>query len=202
MLTIRFKFPEWKGELEKAEQEINLFTAAQIQTNRGLLFESEGRLNGRPGWAPLKFRNGKPLLDRGTLRRSLGPMNANGSAGPNGVVKFESSAIVIGTTLIYARLMNDGTTKMPDGKMVPVKANALMVPLPSGKNATQAAKTASKSAKTVSQTVADGTKRNTKALFLKSVKIPARPFDDWNQMDQDELNDALMNKIVEVLRRG
>jgi phage gpG-like protein len=201
-LSIRFKFPDWKGELAKAEDEINLFIAAQIQFNRGMLFDSEGRYNGRPGWAPLKFRKGKILQDRGTLRRSLAPMNGSGAAGPNGVVRFESSAIVIGTTLIYARLMNDGTTKMPGGRMVPVNAKALKIPLPSGKNATQAAKDARKSAKTLNETVADGTTRKGKFLFVNSVKIPARPFDDWNDEDQAELNDALVNKIAEVLRRG
>lgn len=201
-LSIKFDFPDWKGELERAEQEINLFIAAQIQFNRGMLFESSGTYNGRQGWAPLKFRRGKPLLDRGTLRRSLAPMNGNGAPGPNGVVRFESSAIVIGTTLIYARLMNDGTTKMPGGRMVVRNAKALKIPLPSGKNATPAAKDARRSAKTISTEVAAGERRNEKVLFRQSVKIPARPFDDWNEEDQRELNDALVNKIAEVLRRG
>lgn len=201
-VDIEFKFPEWKEQLAKAEEELNLFAAATIQTNRGLLFDSEGRHNGRPGWAPLKLRNGMILSDRGTLRKSIAPYNPSGHPGaPDGIVKFESDAIVVGTTLLYAQLMNDGTTKMPDGKLVPVHAKALKIPLPQGKNATDTAKSLKKNSKRLSYEVADGVKKQGNFIFRKWVRIPARPFNDWNNADQEELNDALVHKIVEVLRR-
>lgn len=36
-------------------------------------------------------------------------------------------------------------------------------------------------------------------IFRKSVRIPARRFDEWNEQDQAELNESLSNKIAEVL---
>lgn len=202
LLDIKFEFPDWKERLAAAEDELNLFIAAIVQTNRGFLFDSEGSYNGRPGWAPLKFRVGQILSDRGVLRKSIAPQNPDGTAGPNGVVRFESDAVVIGTTVLYARLMNDGTAKMPGGKLVAKNAKALRIPLPSGKNATPAAKTLRKSAKTLDTEVAEGVTRQNKFIFRKSVKIPARPFDDWNEQDQEELDAALISKIAEILNRG
>lgn len=201
MVEIDFKFPDWQGKLAAAEAELNLFSAATIQTNRGLLFDSEGSHNGRKGWAPLRMRNGQILSDRGTLRKSMAPSNPNGTPGPSGVVRFESKYIVIGTTLLYARLMNDGTTKMPGGKLVPVHAKALKIPLPQGRNATDYTKSLRKKSKKLSYEVADGVQRQGNFIFRKWVKIPARPFNDWNDIDQEELDDALTVKIAEVLNR-
>lgn len=199
-VDIEFKFPDWKAQLSRKEEELNLFCAAMIQTNRGLLFDSEGSHNGRPGWAPLKLRNGMILSDRGTLRKSIAPYNPSGNPGhPDGIVKFESDAIVVGTSLLYARLMNDGTTKMPGGKLVPVHAKALKIPLPQGRNATDEAKQLKKNSKRLTYEVADGVKKRGNFIFRKWVKIPARPFNDWNNADQEELNDAMMTKIIEVL---
>lgn len=192
-VNIEFKFPDLEKRLKQHENEINLFLAATVQTNRGLLFDSEGSHNGRPGWAPLKLRRGQILSDRGVLRKSIAPYNADGKPGPDGIVAIRPDAIVIGTTLLYARLMNDGTEKMPGGKLVAKNAKALRIPLPAGANATKTAKGLSKSAKS------DGSGK--KFIFRKSVRIPARPFDDWNQMDQEEVNEALVNKVAEILNR-
>lgn len=196
-VNVDFKWPDLEDRLKKAEGEINLFLAAAIQTNRGLLFDSEGSYNGRPGWAPLKLRKGQILSDRGVLRKSIAPYNADGKPGPDGIVVIQPDAIIVGTTLLYAQMMNDGTTKMPGGVLRPVHAKALKIPLPSGANATPAAKSLRK--KTKFSTSADGTRG--KFLFRKSVRIPARPFNDWNQQDQDEVNEALVNKAAEILNR-
>jgi phage gpG-like protein len=40
-----------------------------------------------------------------------------------------------------------------------------------------------------------------KFMFLKSVRIPARRFDQWNETDQRELNEALGNFIVRMLKK-
>ena len=86
-------------------------------------------------------------------------------------------------------MMNDGTTKMPGGVLRAVNAQALKIPLPSGKSATDLTKELRKSA--------NGDKD--KFIFRKSVKIPARPFDDWTLEDEAELSEALRNKLIEVL---
>lgn len=200
-VNVEFKWPDLEGRLKKAEPEINLFLAAAVQTNRGLLFDSEGKHNGRPGWAPLKLRAGQILSDRGVLRKSIAPYSADGRPGPDGTVVIQPDAIIVGTNLLYARLMNDGTTKMPGGKMVAKNAKALKIPIPGGKNATPAAKALRKNAKTLSYEAADGVQRQAKFIFRKSVRIPARPFDDWNQQDQHEVNEALVNKAAEIMNR-
>jgi len=200
MIDIDFKFPDWAAKLRKKEDEINRFIAAQIQFNRGQLFDTEGRYNGRPGWEPLKFRSGQILSKRGTLRKSIAPYNPKGRAGPNGIVRFASDAVIVGTKLIYARMMNDGTTKMPGGVLRPVRAKALKIPLPRGKSATDVAKSLSKSqGKTIKTEKAEGVYRNERVIFRKSVRIPARPFVDWNSEDQAELDAALINKFAELL---
>ena len=191
-VEVKFKWPDLKARVGKAEPEIRLFMAATIQTNRGLLFDSEGKHNGRPGWAPLKFRVGQILSDRGVLRKSMAPFNADGKPGPDGIVVIQPDSITIGTTLLYARLMNDGTTKMPGGKLVAKNAKALKIPLPNGKNATPTAKALRKGAS------GEGKQ---KFIFRKSVKIPARPFDDWNAQDQEELDEALINKLAEIINQ-
>lgn len=201
-VDVQFKWPDLEARLQKAEPEIKLFLAATIQTNRGMLFDSEGKHNGRPGWAPLVLRAGQVLSDRGVLRKSMAPYSADGKPGPNGTVVIQPDAIIIGTNLLYARLMNDGTTKMPGGKMVAKNAKALKIPIPAGRNATPVAKKLRKNAKTLSYEVAEGVQRQGKFIFRKSVRIPARPFDDWNNQDQEELDAALINKTAEVLNRG
>lgn len=170
MIDIDFKFPDWAAKVKARERELNLFIAANVQFNRGMLFDREGAYNGRSRWEPLKMRQGQILSKSGALRKSIAPYNSRGTPGPSGVVRFAGDTIHIGTTLIYARMMNDGTTKMPDGVLRPKNAMALKIPLGGGK-----------------------------FMFRKSVKIPARPFSDWNESDQEELDGALLNKITQVL---
>lgn len=202
LVTMSFKFPDWPKKVLRAKKELALFQAAQIQFNRGMLFDKEGAYNGRPRWAELKFRNGMILSKRGTLRKSIAPINPKGSAGPDGIVRFSGDKITVGTSLMYARLMNDGTTKLPGGVLRPVKAKALMIPLPNGKAATDAAKSLRKGASSLlSVNPKTGRTQKTNVIFRKWVRIPARPFDDWTAEDQNEFEIAVENKVWEVLGR-
>lgn len=231
MLDIKFEFPDWVGKIKAQEERLNLFIAAQIQTNRGMIFDKEGAHNGRSKWAPLKFRNGQILSQRGTLRKSIAPSNPNGTAGPDGIVRFQGDTITVGTNLLYARMMNDGTVNMPGGVLRPKNAKALKIPLPKGQSANDNAKAAGKArGMAKAQAAANELKRKIdkaqtlkseqkyrealKALqarmgfgdvksqgfiFVKSVRIPARPFDDWNSEDQKELDQSLMNLVTEII---
>lgn len=192
-LEMIFKFPNWLEKIQQSEDEINLFIAAMMQTNRGTLFDKEGANNGHQKWAPLKFRRGQILSDKGILRKSMAPIAANGRPGNDGIVRFQGDTITIGTKLLYARLMNDGTAKMPGGVLRPVNAKALKIPIPGGKEATAGAKKLRKTAY--------GDASN-KFIFRKSVKIEGRPFDTWTQEDEEEISEAVMNKIIDVLNRG
>lgn len=200
MIKIEFKFPDWKGKLERAEEELNLFLAAQIQFNRGMLFDQEGAYNGHPKWAPLRWRRGQILSKSGTLRKSIAPYNPKGKAGTDGIVKFSGEKITVGTKLAYAKRMNDGTTKLPGGVLRPKNAQALRIPLEQGRNASATVQDLrTKHGKYDEDT---GKFKNAQFIFLKSVKIPARPFNRWNDQDQKEINDALKAKLTQVLNRG
>lgn len=172
MIKIELSFPDMEKMLEQNLDEINLFIAAIMQTNRGLLFDSEGKHNGRPGWAPLKTRDGQILSKRGTLRKSMAPPEAMGKPGPDGIVRLSRDQITIGTSLFYARMMNNGTTGLPGGVLRPKTKKALKIPLGNGR-----------------------------FIFRKVVRIPARNFDDWVSADQQEMEESLSNKIEQVLNR-
>lgn len=198
-VKIKMSFPDYAGQIKRRRDDLNRFIAAMVQTNRGELFDSEGSHNGRPGWKPLKLRNGQILSDRGVLRKSIAPFNPRGTSGPNGIVRFSSDTITVGTKLIYARLMNDGTEKMPGGVLKPVRAKALKIPLPAGKSATDTAKGLRKQSKKIKYSPAPGVERDQNVIFRASVKIPARPFDDWNDQDDLELREAVANKIASIM---
>ena len=200
VISFELKFPDLAAILKKERANLDLFIAAQMQFNRGMLFDQEGAYNGHKKWADLKFRQGQILSHRGTLRKSIAPTSGSGKAGPGGIVKFGSGVVTIGSSLIYAALMNWGTTKMPGGVMVPKNAKALMIPLPSGKSATAGAKELKKGSTKISRDVGGKTK-NMNVIFRKSVKIPARRYDEWTTQDQQELSVAVKNKIVEILNR-
>lgn len=185
LVEIDFEMPQLAPKFRRKIKEIYLFIAAQIQTNRGFLFNAEGAYNGHKKWAPLKFRQGQILSKSGTLRKSLAPTPARGLPGNDGIVRISGETVTVGTKLFYARLMNDGTTKMPGGVLKAVNAKALKIPLPSGKSATPLSKNLRKD--------------NGGFMFRKSVKIPARPYDEWTTNDQKDLDEALGNKIAQVL---
>src|SRR5260221_14110145 len=97
--------------------------AASMQTNRAMMFDKDGADNGKVKWKPLDtyFRSGRPLQDRGTLRQSMGPTNdgIRPGMGPSGIMQINGPEVVIGTSLLYAGMMNDGTTKLPGGVLKP-----------------------------------------------------------------------------------
>jgi len=227
MISISYKYPDWDRKLKKASQEINLFIAAVMQTNRGMLFDSEGSNNGHDPWKPLAFREGMILSNRGVLRKSIAPMTGTGQPGPSGIVRFNGDVVTIGTKVAYARMMNDGTTKLPGGVIRAKKAKALKIPVPQGDKANANAKalqveannkkiatlqarlnaTRSESparAKLITQISLLREKNRkgigpVKFIFRKSVRIPARPFDTWTRDDEKELESALTGKIREIL---
>lgn len=237
-----FKFPDLKAKVENAKDEIHLSLAAGMQTNRALLFDAEGNYNGHEGWAPLVFRRGMILSDRGTLRKSLAPRPAKGQAGPDGIVEIGPDVVTIGTNLKYAAMMNWGTTNLPGGVLRPTKAQALRIPIPKGDNAAQAArdiraKGIAKQLLKLEDLLARRRQRYTRTskgeveqlegivrlreriaklqaklkegskyggdnfIFVKSVKIPARRYDQISELDRQEFNAILTNKVAEVLAR-
>lgn len=53
------------------------------------------RQSGRPKWLGLKYRNGKPLIDKGDLRGSISSLADNDTA-------------IVGTNIVYAAIHNFG----------------------------------------------------------------------------------------------
>lgn len=223
---VDFKFPAWARRVKSQQQRILLDLAAVMQANRGMLFDSEGSHNGHTPWAPLVFRDGQILSARGTLRRSIAPLNARGRPGPSGVVRFVGDQITIGTKLLYARMMNDGTTKLPGGVLRAKNAQALKIPIPKGDRASEAARDirrqstarslvrledrlqrakSPKSVQKLREQIARAQQRLERGtggdnfIFRKWVRIPARPFDTWTAQDEAEFSVALRNILVEVL---
>lgn len=193
MIEIKLKFPKFDEELRRRKKEIFEVLAATMQTNRAMMFDKDGEDNGKEKWAPLKFRNGRPLQNRGTLRKSFAPMNDGIRPGKSQgtIVKYNLPVVTIGTNLAYAELMNDGTTKMPNGVLKATRAQALKIPLPKGSKATDGAKALRKGA------VKDDD--GNAFIFRKSVRIPARKMDVVTEMDEREYAEALQNYISEIL---
>ncbi len=190
-IIIAWKFPKLAAKLKGAKHELQLFLAAQLQTNRGMLFSRSGDFNGHESWKKPLLREGQPLSKSGTLRKSLGP-NA-GAPGPNGIVRFNGPKVTIGTQLAYAEMANWGTSKLPGGKLVARDGHALKIPLPAGKRATATAKAIRASNKKAGAPVG--------FMFVKSVKIDPRRFDDLTEADQKEISKAYEKKLKSVVTR-
>lgn len=199
-MTIRMElqFPNLAAKFQAAQDKIRSEVVVAMQFNRGMLFDSEGSYNGHTAWAPLVMRAGQILSNRGVLKKSLAPGTSNGTAGEGGYVKNTGDVITIGTDVASASLMNWGTTRMPGGVLRPVRAKALMIPLPAGAKATPAAKTLRKSrgSKTIKN---PRTERDERVIFRKWVKIPARRFDNITPQDEREIRDALEAAMKEAL---
>lgn len=228
LFSISWNKPDYAKRFRGRSDRINRFMAAQMQTLVGLRFDAEGAYNGHPKWKPPVFRDGKPLLDRGTLRKSLSPVKGKNSqsgatAGPGGYIKYSGNIIAIGTRLKYAPLMNYG------GIVRPVNAEALAIPLPSGKRASDFARVAradSSSKKDLGfkiselqRQIATGGStdklqaklkryqeamsrgpKNQRVIFRKKVTIPARQFNDLNYRDRNELRVSLKNLMNKIAR--
>lgn len=186
-VSIEVNMPDLESKFQGFTRELYLFIAAQIQTNRGFMFAKEGAHNSHPKWNPLVFRKGMILSNKGTLRKSIAPTPARGQPGNDGVVRISGEKVTVGTNLFYAKLMNDGTTKMPGGVLTATKAKALKIPVPGGERATGVAKGIRK--------------KQGDFIFRKSVKIPARPFDQINSEDAKEIGIAVRNKLAKMLNR-
>lgn len=171
-ISLDLLYPKLDEVFKKHQREIMLVLAASMQTNRAMMFDKDGADNGKEKWAPLVLRSGRPLQKSGVLRKSMGPKNDGIRPGheAGSVLKIEGKAVTIGTDLGYARMMNDGTTKMPGGVLKPVRAKALKIPLEGGD-----------------------------FMFRKSVKIPARPMDTITPEDEREWAETLMNYMSELL---
>lgn len=197
MIKLEFSFPDLGEVLKKHQRDVLATLAATMQTNRAMMFDKDGADNGKPAWKPPVFRKGRPLQDRGTLRRSMAPSNdgIKPGFGPNAILRQQGTTVVIGTNLLYAAMMNDGTTKMPGGVLRPVRAQALKIPVAGGGNATDAAKQVRKTAKKIRNSFG----REEKVIFRKSVKIPARPMNIVTSQDEAEFATAVANRIAEIL---
>ncbi len=196
MIEATFKFPDLADKLRLAADKIRQELVVAMQTNRGMLFDAEGAYNGHTPWKGLLLRAGQILASRGVLKKSLAPDSPTGQAGPGGYVKSDPQIVTIGTNVAYASTMNWGTTRMPGGVMRPVNGQALRIPLPEGKRATEMAKELGKGKKR-STDAHDGKEK--KFIFVKSVKIPARRFDDVTPQDTREFRDALEAALAEAL---
>lgn len=223
-IDIKCVFPSLVGKYARAKNELMLFTAAQIQTNRGMLFDANGARNGGVLWPQPMLRVGQPLGARGTLRKSLG---ANGKAGPGGVVRFTGTKVAVGSSLIYAAMMNFGTEGLPGGVLRAKDGKSLRIPIPAGKRATETAQEIRKSINVTTKIerkqragkeltdderellrhrtgrveVNKITGKNEHVIYRKWVKIPARRFDQLTEKDVHEIGTALANKLAEVLNR-
>lgn len=198
MIKLDLTIPKLDEIFKKHERDIMGVMAATMQTNRSMMFDKDGADNGKKKWADPVFRQGRPLQDSGELRKSWAPTNNGRKPGhsPNGILRIMNNEVQIGTTLYYARLMNDGTAHMSGGVMRPTNAQALMIPMPSGKKATDAA--AGMKTKTVQNSL--GEEQN--VIFRKSVRIPGRSMDEITEQDATEFSETLANYISEVLSAG
>ncbi len=193
MIKLELTFPDLAAKYKRHEKDLMLVLAAAMQTNRAMMFDKDGADNGKEKWLPPKFRNGRPLQWKGYLRKSFAPQNdgIRPGHGPDGIVRVQGEKVFIGTKLLYARLVNDGTANMPGGVLKAINAKALKIPIPPGKTATKDAKAAHKSG--------GGSDSEGKFIFRKSVKIPARKMDIVTSEDAKEWADTLANYIAEML---
>lgn len=174
MIKLEFKIPNLAKRFKAMQPDIVMVLAASMQANRAMMFDKDGGDNGKPRWKPINsaFRSGRPLQNTGTLRKSLAPQNdgLKPGHGKDGVVRISGKEVTIGTQLLYAHMMNDGTVNMPGGVLKVKRAQALKIPVASGA-----------------------------LMFRKSVKIPARPMDTITDQDMAEWTKAMENFISSEL---
>lgn len=210
LVGIQTKFPPWLLAIRQRESDIYLLIAATLQTNRGMMFDTDNA--GRTPWAPLKLRDGQPLSKTGALRQSFAPRNdgVRPGYGEGTIVRIGDGVVTVGTTLAYAPIHNTG------GVIRPVKSKFLWIPLPDGKamsaNApTEETKALRKQAPRkrkdsgwIWKKVPDGpllVRAPSGRVFLlaKQVTIPKRPMDEWVAADQKELEQTVLSKLEEIL---
>jgi phage gpG-like protein len=151
------------------------FIAANLQTNRAMIFDHEGAYNGRAKWKGLAFRKGMILSKSGDLRRSIAPRN-NGitpKTGAHSIVEMAGGRITIGSDLIYANIQDQGGT-------ISAKNKALKIPV-----GTVAAR---------GRVRIDGNWY----IFRKKVTIPKRSFTDWTKEDEQEITESVTNYLKDM----
>lgn len=196
-VSVTSSLSRWRDAFRGRLTQLYLFAAAQLQTNRGMLFLHEGAWNGHDRWKPLRLRDGQPLKDRGTLSQSIGPIRRSDSGvrpayNRGTIVSYGADKVTVGTSLKYARLMNDG------GTIVPKKGKVLWIPLPSKTSATKEVNQAKKHGHLNGAPIVR--LANGKFFMLaKKVKVPPRPFDKLNSKDQEELRTAMTNEVARCL---
>lgn len=121
-IKIDFQTPDWRGFARQLKKSLPGVLAATMQTQRAMIFDSEGKYNGRPGWEPLKCRDGQILKDTGTLSKSMGPQNDGLVPGKDvgSIVRSDIGLVTIGTNIAYAHVHNEGAIIKK-----PVRAKAL-----------------------------------------------------------------------------
>ena len=170
LVDIKFNFPILSPEEFKAKEHIIYDAiAATMQTQRAMIFDKEGAYNGRQKWAPLKFRTGQILSDKGTLRKSIGP-TTNGMTpvkSKGSIVRFEAETVTIGTDIAYAMIHDQG------GVITPINGKFLVFKVPKGK-------------------------RGSRFIFAKKVTIPARTFSDITGPDTDEIQETMAGLVAGI----
>lgn len=149
LVEINFKFPDMLAKYKRNWKRILIGMAADIQFNRGMLFDNEGAYNGHKKWQDLKSgenlkiaKNGlksRMILSRsGALRQSISPSTPDGQPGENGYVKIEgdlkTAVVKVGTMLGYARIHNEGGvvqhpgTDNGFGRGIRIKPHSITIP--------------------------------------------------------------------------
>ena len=195
-VAIEMKFPKLRARLLSKRSELALFLAAQVQTNRGLLFMSEGSRNGGDKWKKPLLRSGRALQKSGALRKSLAP--GTGRAGPFGVVRILGDNVVVGTRVKYAQIVNKG------GTFTAAPGKAFRIPIPGGKGASPTAKAIRSGLIQTNRGLrrAGLSPRPTNVIFRTRITIPARRFDILTVKDKKEIAIAYQNKVAELLGGG
>jgi phage gpG-like protein len=196
LVKIEFTFPDWEKRVRDHKKDINMAIAASLQTNRAMLFDRSGNYNGHQKWPKPVFRKGKPLMDRGTLKKSIAPKNDGKRPGyaAGTIVQVSNDRITIGTSIAYAKPNNEGAT------IVAKKAQALMIPIPGGANATRIGK--SQDTRRISLTRDDNKIQKMNVIFRKKVVIPARNFDSLTPQDLKELRTTAERMVRKVMVHG
>lgn len=157
-----------------------------------------------PGWAPLKWRQGRPLLNTGVLVKSV-------------TYRASADEVVVGSSLVHSRLHNLG------GVVRPVRAKWLAIPLVPPLSATEARVRrprdfngafvlmkgpegpglyrkagggARSSLRTRRTSYASGSRGIERIFaFVKSVKIPARPYLEWTNRAMTNISRLWVDEI-------
>jgi phage gpG-like protein len=150
LVTVDIKIPDWLAMLQQHLPRVQIAIASDIQFNIAQRFDRQGQYHGHERWKDLKSglnlkKAGNGLAARqvlkgksGALKNSIGPDNADGTAGPNGYVEFSGGlkdmTTKVGTRVAYARIHNEGGeinwpgTNNGFGRGIKIKAHKIGIP--------------------------------------------------------------------------